>query len=182
MIKCFLSLKSTAQTDDFKMKILNWIDKKLSVFELYMLVSLLGLLTGLAFLQVVLRNFFNSGIIWLDPLLRHMVLWILFFGAAQATRQQKHLNIDVITRILKGKAKCAASIVINLVSLIVIIILTKGAWDYVAAQYSNGTVLILGIKLWIFQIVIPFGLFLIGYRFLLHLIESVIDLIKGKSE
>ena len=35
--------------------------------------------------QIFLRNIFDSGIIWADPLLRVMVLWIGLLGALAAT-------------------------------------------------------------------------------------------------
>ena len=52
------------------MKILHWIDRQLARCESFLLVFFLSALIGLAFLQVILRNFFNTGIVWLDPLLR----------------------------------------------------------------------------------------------------------------
>ena len=149
------------------MKILHWIDRKLSSFESFMLVLLLFLLVGLAFLQVVLRNFFNTGFIWLDPLLRHMVIWLLFLGAAQATRHKKHLNIDALTKILKKPHKRIAALVINAFSLCIVIFMVYGAWNYLLIERG------------FFITIIPLGMVLIGYRFLLHFIDTLLEIIKG---
>jgi len=144
------------------MKLLHWIDRKLSAIEYFLLVFLLSSLVGLSFLQVILRNFFNTGIVWLDPLLRNLVLWILFLGAAQAAKIHKHLNIDILTKILKGRSRRLVASVINGFSFFIMIVLIKGALDYVKTQYVNETVYILGVKLWMFQVIIPVGLVLIA--------------------
>ncbi|MFC1556802.1 TRAP transporter small permease [candidate division KSB1 bacterium] len=161
------------------MKILHWIDRELSSFESFMLVLLLFLLVGLAFLQVVLRNFFNTGFIWLDPLLRHMVIWLLFLGAAQATRHKKHLNIDALTKILKKPHKRIAALVINAFSLCIVIFLAYGAWNYLLIEFETGTARIIGIERGFFITIIPLGMVLIGYRFLLHFIDTLLEIIKG---
>jgi TRAP-type C4-dicarboxylate transport system permease small subunit len=55
---------------------------------------------SLAFAQIVLRNGFDGGIVWADSLLRIMVLWIALIGAVVASRDQRHINIDLISRFL----------------------------------------------------------------------------------
>ena len=52
--------------------------------EKALVVALIFAMVGLSFMQVLLRIFFHSGIVWLDPLLRHMVLWAGLTGAALA--------------------------------------------------------------------------------------------------
>ena len=49
-----------------------------------LIVSFIFLMVALSFLQVLLRLLFHSGIVWLDPMLRHMVLWAGLLGAAVA--------------------------------------------------------------------------------------------------
>ncbi|MCK5358284.1 MAG: hypothetical protein KAJ48_07800, partial [Elusimicrobiales bacterium] len=43
--------------------------------EKFLIIAFVFFMVTLSFLQVVLRLFFNYGIVWLDPVLRHMVLW-----------------------------------------------------------------------------------------------------------
>lgn len=163
------------------MRIFHWIDRKLSVVESFFLIVFLCTMIGLAFLQVVLRNFFNSGIVWADVFLRHLVLWVLFFGAAQAARKDKHLNIDVLSKLFKDVQKRYISLIINGFSLFIVILLTRGAWDYLVSQYKVDAVLLLGIQRWEFQVIIPVGLVLIGYRFLLHFLEALRGILRGEQ-
>src|SRR5690606_32189096 len=52
----------------------------------------------LAGAQIVMRNFFGTGLAWIDPLLRILVLWVGMLGAVVATREDRHINIDVLSR------------------------------------------------------------------------------------
>src|SRR3989304_9672211 len=96
------------------MKILLRLDTVLTRLEGTLLVVFLSIMLVLSFVQVVLRNAFSESLLWGDILLRHLVLWIGFFGAALATSQDRHINIDALTRFLTAKLKNAAKIVTNL--------------------------------------------------------------------
>ena len=49
--------------------------------EKALVVVFIALMVAFSFLQVLLRLVFHSGIVWLDPALRHMVLWTGLTGA-----------------------------------------------------------------------------------------------------
>ena len=53
-------------------------------------------------LQILLRNVFASGLGWIDPLLRHLVLLLAFVGAILATGAKRHVQINVLGRLLHG--------------------------------------------------------------------------------
>ena len=61
-----------------------WIDRIHRV-EDALLVILLSLMILLAATQILLRNFFDLGFVWADPLLRALVLWLGLIGATVAT-------------------------------------------------------------------------------------------------
>ena len=84
-------------------KILQKIDRGLYLFENSLLILILSVMVFMAFLQVVLRNLFHSGILWGDIFLRHLVLWVGFIGASLATRSERHINIDILTRLMSPK-------------------------------------------------------------------------------
>ena len=63
-----------------------------------LLVVLLSAMILLASTQILLRNFFDSGFVWIDPILRVMVLWLGLIGATVATRYNKHIRIDLLSR------------------------------------------------------------------------------------
>ena len=72
------------------------LDETIARIEKYLLVLLLSLMIVLAFLQIVLRNFFETGLSWGDVLVRYLVLWVAFIGAALATKEGRHINMEIL--------------------------------------------------------------------------------------
>jgi len=64
------------------------------------LVVLLLSMLAMAVFQIVLRNLFESGIVWGDILVRILVLWVGLAGAMVASRKGNHINIDILSRYL----------------------------------------------------------------------------------
>lgn len=79
-----------------------------SFVEDAILIVLLTAMIGFAVAQILLRNVFESGIVWADPLLRALVLWIGLAGAVVATRLDKHISINVLYRYLAPRMKLLA--------------------------------------------------------------------------
>ncbi|HMK66704.1 MAG TPA: TRAP transporter small permease subunit, partial [Thermodesulfobacteriota bacterium] len=59
--------------------------------EEIVLGSLLSVMVLLGCIQVLSRNILSISLFWVDPLLRHLVLWIALLGASVATRQDRHI-------------------------------------------------------------------------------------------
>ncbi|MBW1813319.1 MAG: TRAP transporter small permease subunit, partial [Deltaproteobacteria bacterium] len=66
------------------------------LFEKVLLTTLLFSMIVLSFGQVVARNLFSTGFIWVDQMLRLEVLWVAFIGAALATEFNQHIKIDFL--------------------------------------------------------------------------------------
>src|SRR5512143_3313876 len=96
------------------MKVLATLSRTLAFVERGILVALLALMILLAFTQVVLRNVFSTGLLWADPLLRHLVLWVGFIGASLATASEKHINLDSVTRFASPRTANLSRIATNL--------------------------------------------------------------------
>ena len=58
--------------------------KLINVFEDSLLVVILTSMIMLAVYQIISRNLFSEGIVWIDPLLRTLVLWVGLAGAVSA--------------------------------------------------------------------------------------------------
>lgn len=137
------------------------------MIEDWFLVSLVIFMVILAFLQVVLRNFFDLGIIWGDILLRHMVLWVGFIGASLATKNNKHINIDVFKRLHKGISQRLINLVINIVAALVSAYLAFAAYRFVLDEKEFESIIFNNIPAWPFQIIIPIGFALMSIRFII---------------
>ncbi len=150
-------------------KALIFIDKSLALFENSLIILLLSVMVIMAFFQVIMRLLFSSGILWGDIFLRHLVLWVGFLGASLATRERKHIKIDILSRVVRARFKTPMMVAVNLISAGVCFLLTRAAVVFVQLDYSDNTILFANIPAWVLQAIIPFGFALIGVRFLLRM-------------
>ncbi len=128
---------------------------------------LLSVMILIAFLQIVLRNLFATGLTWGDPLVRNLVLWVGFIGAALATREGKHISIDVMSQLVPSRGKIVIEVIIHVSSFIICGLLTFAAVKFVRNEALMGTVTFAGISVWIPELILPitFGLMTLRYGF-----------------
>jgi len=146
-------------------KALNMLLMVIHRLEDSILVGLLLTMIGLAVSQIVLRNLFDTGITWADSLLRVLVLWIALIGALVATRQQQHINIDLISRFLPVSAKRFVSAIVALFSAVVCAMLAYYCFDFVRMEYEAPVMAFANIPTWWCESIMPIGFALMAIRF-----------------
>ena len=70
-----------------------------------LLVAIIAFQAALLILSVFFRYALNSPIVWSDEIVRYSLVWMTFAGAALATRDDKHILVDVIDTILPEKGR-----------------------------------------------------------------------------
>ncbi|MEW8505981.1 MAG: TRAP transporter small permease [Candidatus Thiodiazotropha sp.] len=138
-------------------------------FEDSLIVLLLSATILLAGSQILLRNLFDSGLIWADPTLRIMVLWLALLGAIAATRENRHIRIDILSHRLSQRSQSILATVNNLFSAVVCAIITWHAVRFVHAEWQDGATLFAAIPAWLGEIIIPIGFGVMTLRFLFNL-------------
>jgi len=160
------------------MKILKAIETLLARLESGVLIFLLTIMIVMAFLQVILRDFFKTGILWGDIFTRNLVLWVGFLGAALATKEGRHFNIDIVTKRLSPMARKIFGIITNLFAAIVCYFLMQAATTFLRDELQAGTALFTieqkEIPAWYFELIIPIGFGLIMIHFLLKALEHLL--------
>jgi C4-dicarboxylate transporter DctQ subunit len=141
------------------------MDGIISRVEETFLVTFLGFMILIAFLQIVLRNFFSTGLDWGDYLLRNLVLWIGFIGATLATKEGKHINIDVVSRWLPPVGKNVATGITHLFSFLVCCALTYASLKFIRNEAQMGQKTFLDIPAWIPEMILPITFSLMTFRF-----------------
>jgi TRAP-type C4-dicarboxylate transport system permease small subunit len=131
------------------------------------LALLLGLMILLAPLQIFLRNFFDAGITWADPMLRVLVLWVGLLGAVAASRGDRHITIDILSKLISERARAAVGFATGLFTAAISAIVAYHAGRFVASEHAYQSVAFSGIQAWIFEIIIPFAFGVIALRYLL---------------
>jgi len=129
-----------------------------------LLALLLSTLVILAPLQIILRNFFDSGWIWADPFLRVLVLWIALLGALAASRQEKQISVDVVSKFLSPRAKAIVGVLTGLFTTFVCSVVAYHSWLFVAGEREFGSKAFGDVPAWLCQSVIPFAFAMIALR------------------
>jgi len=142
-------------------------DDTLGRVEKFLVAAMLSIMILLAFLQILLRNVFSSGISWGDPLVRYLVLWVGFIGAGLATREGKHITIEVFSRWFSDHGSRYLKAIPHLVSAFICGLLTFAGWTFVRNEAQMGGTAFLEIPAWIPQVIIPitFALMTLRYGF-----------------
>jgi TRAP-type C4-dicarboxylate transport system permease small subunit len=165
------------------MRFLKSIDNALNRVEGAVLITLLTVMIVMAFLQVVLRNLFSSGIQWADILLRHILLWLGFLGAAIATSEHRHINIDVLRRFLSPQVRTVVDSITDTFASAICFLLAKASWNFVQGEIADRRMILDGIPSWCAEIIIPIGFGLLVVHFLLRaLLRSKRDVPKEGVE
>jgi TRAP-type C4-dicarboxylate transport system permease small subunit len=156
------------------MNLLKTIDKVLTKFEGYVLITLLLTMVVMAFLQVVLRNLFSSGILWADIVLRHLLLWLGFLGAAIATSENRHINIDALRRFFSKRMRSAVEVLTNSFAAMICFMLSSASWTFVQGEIADRRTLFGDIPSWYAQIIIPVGFGLLVVHFAIRALMQLL--------
>jgi TRAP-type C4-dicarboxylate transport system permease small subunit len=142
-------------------------DEAIDRVEQALLVILLSSMIVIAFLQIILRNLLSTGLTWGDPLVRNLVLWVGFIGAALATKEGKHISIDIASRWMPPFWKGLIEFLIHWFSFIICGLLTFAALKFIKNETQMGNIAFLGIPAWIPEIILPiiFGLMTLRFGF-----------------
>lgn len=155
------------------------------VAQYLLVVCILGML-GMSVLNIVLR-WFQSHILWFEPFVRYLVFFSAFLGGVIATGKRTHIGIDIVGKYFEAKQNWKAhrwvGRIIDLISLLVLIVLTDACMDFVAeeAKYGRENVFI-GIHAKYLAAIIPFGFGLIAVRFFNNIILSFSSQFQFKTD
>ena len=148
-------------------------DEVIDRVEQTLITILLSLMIAIAFLQIVLRNIFATGITWEDPLVRNLVLWVGFVGAAIATREGKHITIDMLPQRVPQQVKAIIGIIIQLFAAFICALLTFASVKFVKNEALMGSITFAGIPAWVPQLILPITFGIMSLRFCLLVLKDL---------
>ena len=118
----------------------------------------------LASARIFLRIFMHSGIPWGNEALQLMVLWVAMLGAVVASRENRHISIDVLSSVLPEALKVWSAALVHAFTAVVSLSLAWYSWEFVAQSWEYQDRL-LDLPAWLFQSILPIAFLLIGYRY-----------------
>jgi len=155
-------------------KIIQAVDSALTRIVNVALVTLFSVMMSLAFVQVCLRYFFNNSILWGDTAARTLVIWVGFLGAVIATGENRHFHIDVLTRFLKKQHQTWFQSFSNLFAAVICFFLGQASVTFLGLDPETRT--FLDIPIFIVELIIPIGFYLMMLRFVLRVAFNLIEI------
>ena len=138
------------------MKFLRFLNDHL---EEYLLVFLMVVEVVVVFAQVVTRYVFHSPLAWSEELARYMFIWLVWIGAAYATKLRKNIIIDVVASKFKGNVKLISEI-INFVLFVVLMLFMLWTTSTVMMQVYESNSIGTGthLPMWIVWLSLPLSM------------------------
>ena len=103
------------------------LDKVFRIF-LQILVAAMAIVI---LMQVVFRYFFHSPLSWSEELARFSMIWITFFGASIAFKENSLSRVDLLVEMMPKTIKKALFIITDLIMLVITTMLFKYSVDLV---------------------------------------------------
>ncbi len=138
-----------------------------------LLVGLLALMVVLASSKILFRHAIDFSAFGVDPLLRIMVLWIAMLGAVAASREGRHMAVDVIARWLPARAQSGIRALTDLFTLGVCLLLAWEAWRFVASEREKNDLAFAQVPVWVTELILPVAFVLIALRYAVRCIHHL---------
>lgn len=145
----------------------------LRIVEDGILALVLSVMIVMAALQIVLRNFFHTGVDWGDPMLRVAVLWVGMLGAMAATRDDRQISIDALSRFVPARWNAGVRVITDLFTAAVAGFFAYNAGRLVLEDKAAAVVQFAAVPVWVCEIVLPFALGIIAIRYLIYAIHHI---------
>ena len=122
------------------------------ILEVFM-VTILTIMVGLVFGNVVARYAFNSAITWAEEVARFLFVWLTFVGASFGLMKGLHLGMDMVVARLKPRTRSLIEVVNGFIILAFLgvwvvggVHLIQSNLDYMspATGFSMGLVYMIG--------------------------------------
>jgi TRAP-type C4-dicarboxylate transport system permease small subunit len=137
-----------------------------------LLVGMLAVMVMLAGLQILTRNLLGEGLVWSDQLLRILVLWVGLLGALAASRDNNHIVIDLVPKLLPPRTKRAIEVLVFAFTSAVSALVAWHAARFVIEEYGYSQPLLGPVPGWVFQTIIPLGFALIAWRYAVYTVVA----------
>lgn len=141
------------------------LDRLGQLLENIALVAMLGGMIVLGFGQIVLREVFETGFVWADELIKLMVLWLAMIGAVAASRDDRHIRIDVLSHILPDSVIKFSRMLVDAFAAAVSAVIAWQAWRYLQLEIEFEDQVLIDTPAWIAHLIVPLAFALISYRF-----------------
>lgn len=96
--------------------------------------------TTLVLMNVFMRYFLNSPLIWSEEIATTCFVWAIFMGSAVTFRNKAHLGVDILVKNLPSKARAVVTFVTDIMTIFILATLAYNSILYAinsAGKLSN---------------------------------------------
>ena len=131
---------------------------------------------------IIIRKVFGLSDIWQIEASVFMLIFATFVGAPFVQKSEHHLNVDLVLIYLSPKTRELVLIVVSIITCILVGILGWYAWPmwWEAVVRNDHTMSLWGPPIWIPYFFIPFGMSLLFFQYIVHIIRKITLLRKGE--
>lgn len=152
-------------------KALRWVDDN---FEKYIMFALLMVMVVVVFLQVFMRYVMDNSLSWSEELARYCFIWLIYVGISYGVKRRRHISVDALLLLFKGKAKLYISMLANILFLVFCVFVVYYASGIASQLLAYGqTTPALKIPTGIVYAAPPVGLGLAGIRLIQNIIIDI---------
>ncbi|MHB8455306.1 MAG: TRAP transporter small permease [Acidiferrobacterales bacterium] len=147
-----------------------------------LLAALLAVMIAIASAQIFLRDVFDSGFVSGDHILRVLVLWITLLGAMAASRDDRHMSVDVLSRFLPARVRLASRLIVDIFAVMVCALVAFHAARFVMSDRAAGIPAFGSVPAWLVELILPIGFATMALRYLLLVFARVGKLRSGSHD
>ena len=136
-----------------------------------LLVAILAAMILVAAWQVIARNFFDTGLLWGDALVRVLVLWVAMLGAMVASRKDDHIRIDLVSRFVGEAWRRRLQRFACAFAGAVLAVFAWHSFRFVHFEYQDGVIAFAAVPAWVCESILPLGAGLMSLRYMLHALD-----------
>ena len=149
------------------MKLFRYLHRLEDTLLVFSLLSMLLIALG----QIVLRNGFDSGVLWAESFSRILVLWVAMLGAMVATRENNHISIDAVSRYLPSHWQNYLATLTSIFAAAICAIVSWYSFEFVRFEYEDQTLAFASVPNWACQSILPIGFGVMSLRFVLQMMK-----------
>ena len=139
-------------------------------------------MAGLAFVNIIVRRFFDGSIIWALELTLYLFLYLVLFGMSYVLRKGAHIGVDVVVKLMPPKAQKWTEVSAGAISCFYALFFSYTGWTVTQKFLSSKFLRTVGsdeleIPHWLTYGVLTFGFAYLGIVIFL----GTLDIVRGRK-
>lgn len=151
------------------------LDKGMDLVERNIVGYATLIMVAILFTNVVLRNFFESGLVWGNELSSYLNILAVYIAISAGLKYGSHVGVSVVVDyVVPKKLRKAVSVLTQLIVLVFCILVAYLAVRMTAAQYASGqTSPVLSFPLWIIYGIVIVGMSMSCIRIIMEIFKII---------